>query len=112
MKLSKKLFFSASMKDKKRKRFLIKVEKKKNLGRYALLISRLTNPNLVEIVNGKELYRLDGKELHVCLHGVLETHEEAIDYLSHTVQKAVTRYGTINKEILLMELERDEEDII
>lgn len=104
MEIVKDLYYSTFISEGKRKSYIKKINKKKNISNIFLLIYRVNNDNLLEIVNSKELYKLDNREKDIYLIGIFETKEEAYHYIGKLALQSINKYNIINKKSLLKEI--------
>lgn len=95
--------YPKDMKEKVKNRLINRVLHKKVLPKHLLLIMRLENNNLMEIVDSDELYRLDKLEQNIYILGFAKDVDEAISFITEISENVVCRYQQIDKLHLLKE---------
>jgi hypothetical protein len=99
-----KLFFGDSIKEKKRNKILGKLCKRKNMFNLYVVIVRLNNNNLMEIVSNRELYRIDSMEDDVVVIGITKDKQEALALIEDIISNIFNLTGSVNKNRLIKEL--------
>jgi hypothetical protein len=107
MKISTNLFCSALISQQKREKYLKKINKGKTIKNLLLLIYRPNNDNLLEIITTSELYRLNKREQDVYVVGIIESIDEAYEWISKLMADTYEHFEAINKNTVFKELACD-----
>jgi hypothetical protein len=101
--ISKKIYYSEKIKKRKREKYIKIIQSHKNLRGIFMLIIKEEDSNLMEVVNARELYRLDEKH-SVIVIGLTKSREDAVlmiqDIISEYHQK-----NRLDKESLIKEFQ-------
>lgn len=103
----KDLYYSAFISERKREKCLKKINNKKNIKDIFLLIYRHNNSNLLEIVNTKELFKLDKREKDIYIIGIFVNKDETYQYIAKLALQSINNHNQVNKETLFKEIKRD-----
>lgn len=107
MKFSANMFCSDYISQHKKEKYLKKIQKRKNIRNIILLIYRANNCNLLEVISTRELYRIDKREDDVFVFGIVQTMDEAYEWISKIAINTYAHYEDINKDTLFKELAGD-----
>ncbi|PKM95670.1 MAG: hypothetical protein CVU84_02375 [Firmicutes bacterium HGW-Firmicutes-1] len=107
MKIGTNLYCSAFISQQKQEKYLKKIRNRKNMRNIHILIYRMNNVNLLELVSTRELYRLDSREDGIYVIGIVQNNEEAYEWIGTLVSNTLLHFNEINKQTLFRELECD-----
>ncbi|PKM49790.1 MAG: hypothetical protein CVV02_14370 [Firmicutes bacterium HGW-Firmicutes-7] len=107
MKIGANLYYSSFISQRNREKYLKKINKGKNVSHILILIYRLNNINLLELVSTRELYRLDKRETGIYIVGIVQSNEEAYEWIGTIINNTLIHFNEINKKTLFEELECD-----
>lgn len=107
MKIRANLYYSDFISQRKREKYLKKIKIRKNVSKIHILIYRINNINLLELVSTRELYRLDSREEGIYVLGIVQSNEEAYEWIGTLVSNTLLHFNEINKNTLYRELECD-----
>lgn len=112
MKISNQIYLGPSINEKMKRKYIKKLNKKKRVTGIYILICRLNNSNLIEIISTGHLYHINKWEDEIYIFGITKSKEEAVEIIRQIVENTITHYEMINKKTLQLELNRDEKKII
>lgn len=104
MRVINDIYFSSSIHEKKKKKYIKKIMSRKRFFNIFIIILREDNLNLLELVDSKELFRLDRQDKTIYVVGLTKSKEEATGWIMEKLQSTFQHYHTIDKLTLQMEL--------
>lgn len=107
MKISTNMFCSVLISQQKKEKYLKKIKKGKSISKLLLLIYRLNDENLLEVITTNELYRIDKRENDVFVVGMIESMDEAYEWIGTLAINTYEHFNEINKNTLFKELACD-----
>lgn len=100
----KQILYDEQLKPKARKNIISRIEKGKQVKRELLIICVKESRNLLEIVTTHELYRLEKRNKHVIIVGIVKERQKAFELIRDLINRVYTNSNRITKEAIDEEL--------
>lgn len=98
------IHFGDLIKEKKKNKIISKISKRKNIFNINIIVIRLKNRNLMEVVSTRELYRLEKREKEIFVIGIAKDKQEALILIENIIFNTYSVNGLIEKNNLIREL--------